>query len=455
MQNIIRITLNRINLKVLTLVTSLLIVTNQFTLAQNNAAIDITKTGIQIGQKVPDVLLSNLSNYQDTTGKEKETAKLSDFKGKLVILDFWATWCSPCVGMIPRMDSLQRQFKDKVKFISVTYQTEKEVLPFLARLEKHKGQKFDLTNLVRSKELNQLFPHIYLPHYVWIDGEGIVKAITGYQEITVSKIELALGKEYNFAQKKDLKLELDDNKPFLIDGNGGKGENLIYHSILTGYTEGIAGGALMKRPDSLQSGKLLMKNLSITKLLRYAFGEGKEWFNQNRIQFLVKDTSNLIFDGKQSYHDWIRKNGFCYELTVPPNLVEKRYKIMQQDLIRLFPNYAFTVENQIRKCLVLIRTSSEDKIASAGGDYRYASNRFGLKMQNHSLSRFIADLEVLYMQTSPYPIVNGTGYKNWVDIEINAPMGNIIEMNKALVKYDLAFELQDREIGIIVVRDPI
>ena len=76
-------------------------------------------------------------------------------------------------------------------------------------------------------------------------------------------------------------------------------------------------------------------------------------------------------------------------------------------------------------------------------------------MQNHSLSRFIADLEVLYMQTSPYPIVNGTGYKNWVDIEINAPMGNIIEMNKALVKYDLAFELQDREIGIIVVRDPI
>ncbi len=65
--------------------------------------------------KAPDFTLSNLKG---------EDVSLSDYKGKVVIIDFWATWCPPCRKGIPDLISLQDQYKDKVAVIGISLDRE-------------------------------------------------------------------------------------------------------------------------------------------------------------------------------------------------------------------------------------------------------------------------------------------------------------------------------------------
>jgi thiol-disulfide isomerase/thioredoxin len=57
-----------------------------------------------VGTQAPDFELNDLRN---------QPIKLSELKGKVVLLDFWATWCAPCLAALPDLELLNRDFKDK------------------------------------------------------------------------------------------------------------------------------------------------------------------------------------------------------------------------------------------------------------------------------------------------------------------------------------------------------
>ena len=61
-------------------------------------------TNSLIGQPAPDISLKDMQG---------NTVTLSQFKGKVVVLNFWATWCPPCREEMPSMERLHQQFKDQ------------------------------------------------------------------------------------------------------------------------------------------------------------------------------------------------------------------------------------------------------------------------------------------------------------------------------------------------------
>jgi len=424
--------------------------------AQENKAVDVTLKGIQIGQKVPDVTVTNLHNYKDANGKPATTAKLSDFKGKLLILDFWATWCSPCVAMIPKMDSLQKAFGDKIQFLSVTYQTEKEVLPFLEKFEKQQGKHYDLPVITSSKQLHQLFPHTTLPHYVWIDGNGNVSAITRMDELTYINIShLLTQNSITLAEKKDqVPVKYDKRIPFLIDGNGGNHNDLIYHSIIAKYSGKLKSGYNVQY-DKGTGWKITAFDLSLLQLFKLAYGMNRNHLNNSTIVNNLRQPNDITSSLRgDEYLDWKKNHAYSYELVVPPTTSgEEAFINMQDDLKRLFNKFSVKEEIQKRPCYALERTDQESSFLSKGGSSLTEFSQTNMALQNTTISLFIAKLNSSYQQKAKYPLVDDTGIIENVDIKITANLTDINSINDGLRSYGLQFIERKKDVKVLVIAD--
>jgi len=420
--------------------------------AQDNKAIVVTAKGIQIGQQLPDITITNLHNYKDKNGQSATTARISDFKGKLLILDFWATWCSPCVAMIPKMDSLQKQFEGKVQFLSVTYQTEKEVLPFLEKLEKQKDKHYDVPNAIADKELRALFPHVYLPHYVWIDENGLVQAITEAFYINAAEISSLLKANTIQAKVKvDIPNKYNVSKPLFLSNNPDN-NNIIKQSTFSKYMEGIGSGFNQNIYSSEKLAKkwFTIRNRPITGIFQAAYQKGiKETILE------VKDVSILEHKVKisEDYRDWLRNgNGFCYELLIDSTDADIALQYIRQDLSSFFKEYTASIEKRKVKCLTLVRTSNLDKILTKGGLPKAQATKFGASFTSCFLRVFV-DRMKFYLQNHPLPLVDETGFKEMADLNIQANLSNVEELNTALGKYDLKFVEKEAYIDMLIIKD--
>ncbi len=100
--------------------------------------------------------------------------KLTDFKGSIVYIDFWATWCKPCIKEIPHLEVLQEEFKgEAIKFVSISIDKEKDT---------EKWRNFVIENemkgvqLLADEEHHDIFSKNLniksIPRFVLLDKEG-------------------------------------------------------------------------------------------------------------------------------------------------------------------------------------------------------------------------------------------------------------------------------------------
>jgi len=109
---------------------------------------------------------------------EGRTVRLADFRGRPVVLDFWATWCAPCRASMPHLDALQQRFQSQglvIVGLSVDESGSQTVKRFAQRL----GVSFRLA-MADDHVLDQYGPIRLLPTTFFINRRGeIVRRVVG------------------------------------------------------------------------------------------------------------------------------------------------------------------------------------------------------------------------------------------------------------------------------------
>ncbi|WP_153462611.1 MULTISPECIES: TlpA disulfide reductase family protein [Sediminibacillus] len=156
--------------------------TNMDQLANDHASAN----NLKAGQAAPDLSLPSL---------EEKQIKLSDFKGKKILLNFWATWCGPCKEEIPALEQLKQEYGNEVEILAVNATaTELEGIEKVRSFKEQANVSFRIL-LDKDSKAVDTYRVLNIPTSYFIGSDGNIKeTVTGpmsyeYMENTLKSFD--------------------------------------------------------------------------------------------------------------------------------------------------------------------------------------------------------------------------------------------------------------------------
>jgi len=158
----------------------LLCLVSMFSLSAQTPRKDSGANGLNIAQpvmlgfRVPEEFWSHEFMIFENGKYTRQT--LEKYRGKPLILDFWATWCTSCIAKFPKVDQFKQIYRDRMNFILVnSFDTDTQKIATVLTGE-GTGQPTQTASIVNDVYLKQLFPHQSVPIYIWLDEYGRLQA---------------------------------------------------------------------------------------------------------------------------------------------------------------------------------------------------------------------------------------------------------------------------------------
>jgi len=134
----------------------------------------------------PDIDTVQSKNYPtadynlQVTDLDENTVKMSNYRGKVIFLNFWATWCMPCVAELPSINKLYNQFKDKdIVFLLISNEN-------IDKVKKYKQRKnYDVPFYINDENSNiaKMYYSRRIPTTFIINKKGqVIKASSGPED---------------------------------------------------------------------------------------------------------------------------------------------------------------------------------------------------------------------------------------------------------------------------------
>lgn len=361
---------------------------------------------LSIGDKVPDIRFTLLNNHNPILGlAEGQTPNpkhpnLHSFKGKLVILDFWATWCPNCIKKFPLLDSMQQLYPGKLQVILVSSKTtgdsKEKIISYLGKNVNAAGKRYPLIVAFNDTVAARYFPHRYIPYYVWIGPGGNLMAVTGSEELTAENISLALQGGQPPVSGLALMENFEFDKPLFIEGNAGDGSGIMARSTLSRFIPGMGPVARYSRNEQKLTTQYKLINQPLLELIKKAYSTD---VRNDRIVFDLPDSiKNCLLPATAAAK---RANTYTYELICPPIPHKEAATLVQQDMQRYFslqakweelpaPCYELTIDTVKLKPYLSKGGKNSNKLYDPGNKYLQNGSLSSLcKYLNHTMGRYV------------------------------------------------------------------
>lgn len=123
-------------------------------------------------QRIDSVIWN--SSFQDLDGNE---VTIADLEGKVVLIDFWETWCGPCLQVFPTMDSLQNEYPDDFVVIAANLNSSDTIEDIRTFKEKN---DYDFQYVADVNGVGDEVITLGIPFKVFVDPQGyLIKAELG------------------------------------------------------------------------------------------------------------------------------------------------------------------------------------------------------------------------------------------------------------------------------------
>lgn len=366
------------------------------------------------GDPVPDLQFNLLNAPEKTTS-------ISQLKGKVVIIEFWATWCGGCIVAMPHLKELQAKYPENIRVISVSAETPKRIRQFL---KVKPTEVWFATDTART--VSNAFPHRLIPHTVLISPDGKLVANTSPEQVTEAVIESLINKQpVSIKEKFDSKLTIEDilNKDFYaadtvkkrlmvqpkIKGAPGFSTSYIDHKIFIGR-------------------RITAVNCTISNLYRIAYGNFP----------YTRTVDKITADKNETY---------CIDI-----IVENKADLLPQlrkELFTLFDVHG-EIKSELRDVYVLKITDSEKvkKIpVNTSGEKTYYARHGEVDQQSMTLADLADYLETF--GTSSLPVVDETQNTSKFDIKFSFQPEDPESLTKVLADMGLTLEKTKKKIDLL------
>jgi thiol-disulfide isomerase/thioredoxin len=402
---------------------------------------------LHVGDHLPAIKIANIYNG------DKHTTSTADFDDRLLIFDFGNTHCGGCVEALPHMDSLQKEFGDKIRIFWVTYEPENVVADFWKHSPMTKNNS--IQTICGDSTFMAYFRHKTWPHEAWV-YKGKLVAITGPEHVDAKSIqEILNGNPVNWPVKDDFYVFNGYETPLFTSYSGLQSvpATLLKYAAISGYREGVnsegmSGGSGIVRDTEKKTVRAFFLNQPIytSYVLLYnslikpgklvkptAIGVGP-----NEVVWEVGNKSQYKYDKSDGYvQDWLRKHAICFE-SLNPDTGQTDLAVsenMISDLNRLL-GLNVRWEKRKEKVYILIRTTNQDAFSKKSSGKGMPVSNIVYQLNQNAVNPYVFD-ETHYTGNER-PDLN---IQNWTDIA---------GVNTAIKAYGMVLKEEEREVDKLV-----